>query len=81
MEFIALPFLVLLLLLGIGALLLLILNIWMLIDALRRKNWNNGTERLVWIGILAAGIPMAFGTVASVVYYYAVYRPLGPAGR
>lgn len=56
------------------ALLLLILNIWMLVDALKRENWKSDIERLTWIVLLALGIPMAFGTVVSVVYYFAVYR-------
>lgn len=59
---------------GLIALFLFILNIWMLIDAVRRKNWNSELERVAWIALLALGIPMAFGTVVSVVYYFAVYR-------
>ncbi len=55
-------------------LLLLALNIWMLVDAVRRRRWNSELERLTWIALLALGIPMAFGTVISIVYYFAVYR-------
>ena len=53
---------------------LLLLWVFMLIDAVKRKNWKDDNERIVWLLIVAL-----LGGLGAVVYYFAVRHLRGPA--
>lgn len=79
-------------LLGIVYLLLVVLNIWMFIDALTREEHeypgSTGNSKVIWIVLLVAGF-FFLGSLPAIFYYFMVYRkarrgamrpPHGPMG-
>jgi hypothetical protein len=57
---------------------LVVLNIWMFIDALGRQEWefgNNGSKTL-WLVLLGVGFFFSFGWIVALVYYFLIYRKI-----
>lgn len=57
----------------------LIFWIFMLIDALKRTNWQDDNQRTIWLVVLIASFVLGAWLIASIVYYFAVRRSLGKA--
>jgi H+/Cl- antiporter ClcA len=55
---------------------LFVLWVVMLVDALQRKNWQDDTQKNVWIIVLVLSFFAGFSWVAAIVYYFAVKRQL-----
>jgi uncharacterized membrane protein len=48
--------------------------VFMLIDVLRRSNWHDENEKILWIVLL-----LLVGQIGAIVYYFAIYRERGKA--
>lgn len=57
----------------------LIYWIFMLIDAFKRTNWKDDSQKTVWLVVLIASFLLGFPLIGALVYYFAVRRPLGKA--
>lgn len=55
---------------------LFVLWVVMLVDALQRKNWQDETQKNVWVVVLIVSFFAGFSWVAAIVYYFAVKRQL-----
>lgn len=58
---------------------LFVLWVVMLVDALQRKNWQDETQKNVWVIVLIVSFFAGFSWVAAIVYYFAVKRQLDSA--
>lgn len=45
--------------------------IWMLIDAAKRTNWKQESDKTLWIILI-----VLLGALGAIIYYFAVKRPL-----
>ena len=63
---------------GLVALALVVLNVWMFIDALQRQEWEfpGTTSKTTWIVLLAVGFFFSFGWIVAIIYYFAVYKKM-----
>ncbi len=61
---------------AIVALALFIFWIVMLVDAMKRTNWNDDNQKTMWLVILIVGLIIGLGGLAAIVYYFAVKRAL-----
>jgi hypothetical protein len=68
------------LLLGLA---LLVLWVWMLIDLIQRPetDFAGGMTKTTWLIIMLVSWVVSLFWVAAAVYYFAVYRKLGPASK
>lgn len=55
---------------------LFIFWIIMLIDALKRTNWKQESDKNLWLILLIVGIFVGLAPLAAIVYYFVVKRPL-----
>lgn len=55
---------------------LFIFWIFMLIDAFKRTNWKDDSQKNMWIIILIVGFVVGFSGIAAIIYYFAVKRSL-----
>jgi hypothetical protein len=67
-------------LLGIA---LLVLWVWMLIDLIQRPetDFAGGMTKTTWLVLMLVLWVFSLGWVASIVYYFMIYRKLGAAGK
>ncbi len=54
----------------------LVFWIMMLIDAAKRTNWKNESDKTLWIVVVAL-----LGALGGAIYYFAVKRPLDKAAK
>jgi drug/metabolite transporter (DMT)-like permease len=48
--------------------------VFMLIDVLKRTNWHDENEKILWIVLL-----LVVGQIGAIAYYFAIYRERGKA--
>ncbi len=53
--------------------------IFMLVDALRRTNWTDDSQKTSWLAILIVGLILGFGWLVTILYYFMIRKPLGKA--
>lgn len=53
--------------------------IFMLVDAFKRTNWNDESQKTTWLVILIVGFLIGFGWLATILYYFMIRKPLGKA--
>ena len=62
------------------ALALFVLNIWMLIDAIQRQEYeypnSTGGSKNLWVIILAVGMVIGLGGIAGIVYFFMVFKKI-----
>jgi hypothetical protein len=60
------------------ALALFILNVWMLVDAVRRQEheYPNAGSRTMWIVLLAVGLVVGLGWIAAIAYFFMVRKKI-----
>lgn len=49
----------------------------MLIDALQRKNWQDESQKNLWLILLIVSFFVGFSFVVALVYYFVIRKPLG----
>lgn len=52
----------------------------MLIDAFKRTNWHDDSQKTTWLAVLIVGFVLGFGWLATILYFFMIYKPLGKAG-
>ncbi|MDP4038738.1 MAG: hypothetical protein Q8P54_02115 [bacterium] len=57
----------------------LIFWIFMLIDAFKRTNWKDDSQKTTWLVVLIVSFVVGLHFIGALVYYFAVYRALGKA--
>lgn len=57
----------------------LIFWIFMLLDALKRTNWQDDSQRTTWLVVLIVSFVLGAWLISAIVYYFAVKRSLGKA--
>lgn len=57
----------------------LIFWIFMLIDAFKRTNWKDDSQKTTWLVVLIVSFLLGLHFIGALVYYFAVRRPLGKA--
>ncbi len=67
-------FILVLVLLGLAS---FIFWLVMLIDAFQRNNWQDDSQKNLWLILLIVSFLVGFNFVVAVVYYFVVRRPLG----
>jgi len=70
---------VFLLIIGAIAVITLVFWIFMLVDALKRTNWESDSQKTTWLVVLIISLVIGFHFIGALVYYFAVYRSLGKA--
>ena len=55
---------------------LFIFWIFMLIDALKRTNWKQESDKNLWLILLIVGLVVGLAPLAAIVYYFVVKRTL-----
>lgn len=61
----------------------LVFFIWwilMLLDAFKRTNWKDDSQKTTWLVILIVGFLLSFGWLVTILYYFMIRKPLGKAG-
>ena len=62
----------------IVGLLLLVLNIWMLIDVLGRQEYEfpgtSGSSKNTWVILMIVGLFLSFGWIVALIYYFKVFK-------
>ncbi len=61
------------------ALAVFIFWIFMLIDALKRTNWKQESDKNLWTVILIASLFVGLNGIAAILYYFIVRKPMGKA--
>ncbi len=56
------------------ALFMLLVWIFMLIDVVKRADWKDDNEKIMWLLIV-----ILLGGIGAIIYYFAVRHPRGPA--
>ncbi len=77
---IALGILVLIVVICAVALAFFIFWIFMLVDALKRTNWKQESDKNLWTVILIASLFVSLNGIAAILYYFIVRKPMGKAG-
>ena len=62
-------------------LILFIFWIIMLIDAFKRTNWKQESDKNTWLIVLIVGFVIGLGGLAAIIYYFAVKRALDKGGK
>lgn len=62
-------------------LILFIFWIIMLIDAFKRTNWKQESDKNTWLIVLIVGFVVGLGGLAAIIYYFAVKRALDKGGK
>lgn len=65
----------------IVALVLFVFWIFMLIDAFKRTNWKQESDKNTWLIVLIVGFVLGLSGLAAIVYYFMVKRPLDKGGK
>lgn len=63
------------------ALVLFVFWIIMLIDAFKRTNWKQESDKNTWLIVLIVGFVLGLGGLAAIIYYFAVKRALDKGGK
>lgn len=63
------------------ALVLFVFWIIMLIDAFKRTNWKQESDKNTWLIVLIVGFVLGLGGLAAIIYYFAVKRALDKGGN
>lgn len=63
------------------ALILFVFWIFMLIDAFKRTNWKQESDKNTWLIVLIVGFVLGLGGLAAIIYYFAVKRALDKGGK
>ncbi len=74
-------FMIFFLIIAAIAIITLIFWIFMLIDAFKRTNWKDDNQKTTWLVVLIVSFVIGFHFIGALVYYFAVYRSLGKAGK
>ena len=53
----------------------------MLIDAFKRTNWKQESDKNTWLIVLIVGFVVGLGGLAAIIYYFAVKRALDKGGK
>ena len=62
-------------------LVLFVFWIIMLIDAFKRTNWKQESDKNTWLIVLIVGFVLGLGGLAAIIYYFAVKRTLDKGGK